>query len=505
VDLEGTLAIDAKSTGRVELVGIWTDPVDVPGTPDVELVATSAVPAEYDLGRREDAVTVELPAMPPLDLIKRMTKVDDIVAVLKDRPPEVHRLVAHHLGTLEPVSRALTQVGVSERVVAAARAEVQPGRLRPAPVRQLAKLRRRREARHEFSDTKHRVVKYVPRGTTRYREYFPPAIGRDMAQITSPPQEDFAKPEVGSEVNVLSTARPLAPVVRAVIPSLTWETTEESDQVVARTRHRGGLRVLLERPWFSSGVGEQLAVVLAPPSGDVVPGIRLSAWGSDPVWKAGDTPAQPLAAEHFPRAVGPKDGIVAVEAPKGPGVTVAPHEVRLDTARGVWVCDLDLAAGASYLPFARLTFARYQPDSIDGLHLSPVVVSEFAQVLPERHCRVSLDGAVAAVEVKGPSAANVLGDAGIVMQAIVEHQPNELEGDIGWVPAGAPVPLTAAGGAAGRTWSGRVELQPAPDGFRRRLTVTEHEWFPCDDDVGERSIDGTWAASRLVYADSFAV
>ncbi|WP_353807626.1 hypothetical protein [Agromyces sp. SYSU T00194] len=113
--------------------------------------------------------------------------------------------------------------------------------------------------RHEFGDTRHRWVDYRATATTRFREYFPP-------EITSRPDLVTAVGPVLAQVDVPSSARPDAPLVKYIVP--TWEWHEEhlgvrgSPLAVRRVRTGGGLRVYLGRPWFSSGPDELLGVVL---------------------------------------------------------------------------------------------------------------------------------------------------------------------------------------------------------------------------------------------------
>lgn len=40
--------------------------------------------------------------------------------------------------------------------------------------------------------------------------------------------------------------------------------------------------------------------------------------------------------------------------------------------------------GNTYYPFIRMALARFQPNSIDDTHLSPVILSDFAQLTPSR-------------------------------------------------------------------------------------------------------------------------
>jgi len=116
--------------------------------------------------------------------------------------------------------------------------------------------------RHELGDTRHRRVTYRTTATTRFRDYFPPEVTEDPSLITT--SDDV-------QIVVPSSRRPDPPQVAYVVPTFGWdESTYASRRVrgktwppaFRRTRRGGGLRVYLRRPWWSSGAGERLAVVL---------------------------------------------------------------------------------------------------------------------------------------------------------------------------------------------------------------------------------------------------
>jgi hypothetical protein len=113
--------------------------------------------------------------------------------------------------------------------------------------------------RHEFHDTKHRWVTYTTTATTRYREYFPPEVTSNPSLITAS--------TTGSKVSVPSSRRPDPPEVLYVVPTFKWSEPpllKRLGQVptTRRTRVGRGLRVYLDRPWYSSGADEYLGVVL---------------------------------------------------------------------------------------------------------------------------------------------------------------------------------------------------------------------------------------------------
>src|SRR5262249_47202907 len=82
-------------------------------------------------------------------------------------------------------------------------------------------------ARHEFHDTRHHVVDYRLRATTRYREFFAPAL----LQPGADPLDDghsVVAPVV--RVSVPSSAVPAAPIVHSVLPLFRWTDTSEPEQ-----------------------------------------------------------------------------------------------------------------------------------------------------------------------------------------------------------------------------------------------------------------------------------
>jgi peptidoglycan hydrolase-like protein with peptidoglycan-binding domain len=118
-----------------------------------------------------------------------------------------------------------------------------------------------RAARHELGDTKYRRVWYHSVATTRFREFLPRPIAEDETRIQS------VEPTKGTALealahDVLSAARPAAPEVAYLLPTFRWERKETPTR--RHVRRGGAVRVWLRRPWFSSGDGEQLAVVLEP-------------------------------------------------------------------------------------------------------------------------------------------------------------------------------------------------------------------------------------------------
>ncbi|MCA9658551.1 MAG: hypothetical protein KC486_09415, partial [Myxococcales bacterium] len=91
--------------------------------------------------------------------------------------------------------------------------------------------------------------------TSRFRENFLPEGGGeppDLTRAASAPRE----------IDVLSSARPAAPQIEYIVPTFGWGRREERDGLASRRRGQG-VRVYLGRPWFSSGDGELLGVIVA--------------------------------------------------------------------------------------------------------------------------------------------------------------------------------------------------------------------------------------------------
>lgn len=285
-----------------------------------------------------------------------------------------------------------------------------------------------------FEDTHHRRVTYVPSGTTRYSEFF------DASTMPDDPCE--GEPLT---IDIPSSARPAAPVVLETVPLLRWEEeAEPEDPFGWRRVRRSGARIWLARPWFSSGDGELLGVLVFDthewvqqddggfarrPKDPQAPDGATSLWAADPVVVRGsgtNNPTVPplltvdqLLLDTFESSVSPAVGIspplqgrvpggrdrgwphepgapVAVAAGiplrdvKGhPEVRVLGYQPEYDEASGRWFVDVAIQETPALWPFIRLAVARYQPDSIEDCSLSPVALAQWVQPLPTRTLTVS--------------------------------------------------------------------------------------------------------------------
>jgi hypothetical protein len=284
-------------------------------------------------------------------------------------------------------------------------------------------------ARATFPDTHRRTLTCTPSGTTRYAEYFTPAElpAADDASLSGSP----------AAVEVPSSERPAAPDIADTVPLLRWETQTEPDQPFAlRRTRRSGARIWLRRPWFSSGDGELLAVVLS--GTQQLPDGTVSLWGRDPVYTGAsitDATKPPLVEPPqlllqtaggvvVPRAARPVTPAIPedlVDVDGHPTAQILGYQPEFHPGRGLWFVDVAMDDVPALWPFVRLAVARYQESSIDGCALSPVTLTSWVQPLPARTCtvsrpdastvRVTLTGTIAALRADQVSPASPDPDA----------------------------------------------------------------------------------------------
>lgn len=411
---------------------------------------------------------------------------------------------------------------------------------------------RSHKAVHEFGDTKHRLVHYRFRASTRFREYFAPD---ELAPAT--PSDDPSLPiddgrsTVSAEValHVPNTSLPAPPMVHSMIPLFRWEEGTEPDQPMARRRtRRSGVRVYLERPWFVTGADEQIGVVLA--IGARPESTFTSQWGGDPFWvgsSVADREAvqvtdllSAIGLDDYDSVAGPSGKPEIYPSADDPNVKVMviPYRPQYNLERRKWFVDIGFPA--RFWPFVQLSLVRYQPYSVDGRHISKPVRCDFVQVVPERTASVSRtsEGRVR-VLVSGPAgyhdgpiglagpravggvagfagAANVLAGvaavgANRVLRAKLQTRPAAATSDLAWETADQTdlVVRGYAGSLANLVWTGELDVpeglpfaRPTTPGTHR-VRIEEWETFVGDPlDLGDPNSAPT-RENRLVYADEF--
>jgi hypothetical protein len=382
--------------------------------------------------------------------------------------------------------------------------------------------------KHEFGDTKRRQVRYTAVATTRYLEYLPDEVWKQKnAQGVLEPilnkengvpdaivryaQDNADNKSWTTKLDIPSSARPAKPRVLYAVPIFAWDRSAP----LTSTRKGNGLRVYLERPWYSSGFGELLGVVLAPPGTgiDVPENLKLlvTQWGQDPLWagsqignlpSSGDFVGTTTAKNPDGTAISPAT-VVLAELDETVNVTVVAYDVAFDNQRNLWYADVQLnQPGDVYFPFIRLALVRYQPYSVFPNHISPVVLTDYMQLTPDRELTVTQkDPQTLTVMLKG---AFPQGTPTAVQVTLQEQSPSVLDPDLGWskvvfdqTPQPNPTWLTPytvqpMGGASEVIgFSGDIKLLKPRGTPGYRLLVTEYEKYNIDSDrpVQKRKTD----------------
>lgn len=409
---------------------------------------------------------------------------------------------------------------------------------------------------HEFGDTKYRSVTYVPTSTTRFREYLPLPIRRVVDNIT--------RKGTGKELKVLSTKRPDSVKLLYIVPSFRWLEAERKldGSIVKSTRKGGGLRVYMERPWYSSGNDEMLGIVLystekfKPKPITPKPEIKgfqgyykgltttkdfssglskllgsskleipeqikpyVTEWGLDPIWLSKPTPA-----DAAPRPSNFRDPEVILnnvsleETPLSQRYDVIGYKPLYDAERKLWYCDLEINPGESYYPFVRLALCRLQPNSLaddqtgKDVYCSRISQSEFCQLAPDREAtvRIEEDRQSITIQVVGHTyRINTTGQLGSEIEATIEKNDGG-QTDVSWTPVHSQRidRINAAG-----LWGGLVKLPSSVDSTKYRVVIKEYEQFfsdPSDSKERETSLGNKTDGGgeivmefdrRIVYAD----
>ncbi|GAA1531914.1 hypothetical protein GCM10009827_057090 [Dactylosporangium maewongense] len=474
--LAGRLIFDAPSTAQLDLSASWDEVEDSPTQryPSAEAMMRPVHREVFSLPVPEPLGTPWIPELTPF-----IEPVDEVTVGFSTRGWE---------------SQAPEQKRLALLAAAAAPGLNAPERRRlEAGAAQLEKLRA-----HEFGDTRYRQVTYQTTAATRFREYFDPAMSATDGTFVGQPLT----------VEVLSSAPPAKPVMQHVLPLMAYTQSRADGGDITSKREGRGLRVWLGNRWLSSGAGELLAVVCHD-GGPLTPESELSreitVIALDPAHTS--VMPQPLLASSFRNAALTRESVTL----NGLGLRrdIAAFRPTWDADRQAWYCDVEFRTGAAYFPFVRLGLARYQPMSIPGCELSPIVPTAFVQTVPDRTltCTVSPHGS-ATLALSGPAWSASVGEHGTVVDgshlvsAVVEAQePAVTDPLLGWAAAGpenklASVVVTEDGTA---TWSGNLQL-PETQGRRLRIAVREYEFHPADDRSAQPS-PSLVATRRIVHAD----
>jgi hypothetical protein len=440
--------VDEKSTGHVDVAAVWTDPYDNPSDSNSDPVVPVGVPPQ---------TPAQIPSTP----------IEPTSFITSAGP--AFRLAIPDPTPTGPEAQPLTVLAEATKFALGAHGD---------------------GATHAIGDTLHHLVYYSATGSSRFADLFETTetatltnaspsvvistadlgVNEDTLTVTIVGGQQLTTDEytydaatrtvtvstsstlqvaisyqptttlVGEPhaVEILSSARPKAPVISDVVPA--WRLAEPAGSLsgsgleVARTG--GFLRVYLERPWFSTGAGELLGVVTTVPSkGDAttIPRAWVTVMGLDPInyveqsntpWPIVPTLFTELAPVPIvpgrppytnpPQAYLPEDAANLYQ--------VWPYEVNYDTVSGRWYADIAPRPGVTeegvYEPppgyFIRLALVRFQPYSElyeestgyqpgSTIEVSPVVTATIAQPVPDRTVVVVADGIELKVTVSGPA------------------------------------------------------------------------------------------------------
>jgi hypothetical protein len=316
----------------------------------------------------------------------------------------------------------------------------------------------------------------------------------------------IARESTVATVRVISSAPPAPAKIEYIVPTFNWTRTPAPFPSKYLSERKGGLRVYLERPWYSSGEDELLGIVLAfRPSAEIEP--FVTRWGRDPLWRSSPPVFGRPREEDFRNAKMVaslrlhKDDMENTEFSSS-FVTVIAYGVTIEDGR--CFCDIELDPGASYYPMVRLALARFQPHSIPGFELSRVVLADFIQLVPNRAVSVvRLAENVFEVTVTGrthdsPTDPVNPGDqTGTQIQVSAQRRMRGSLDDVGWLPANEEVLIspqidTAVGDLL---WQGTVTAPPNRRPGQVRLLIEELEVYRRTDSNSPRSF-------RTVFAET---
>lgn len=298
------------------------------------------------------------------------------------------------------------------------------------------------------------------------------------------------------ETDVLNSARPLSPKLQYVVPTFGWEEKrfpggKKKWKSIERKRIGGGLRLYLDRPWFSSGDGELLGIVLYPHP--IHEKLKLkpyvTQWGMDPIRKS-KVPKGILRTNDF---VGfekfQKNLTLEEKETTSLKFDVVGYKPEYNKDRKLWFCDIqfDPEEVISYFPFVRLALAAYQPNSIPNAHLSRIVQTDFIQLANDRTLNIKLfDDSGFLISVEGYGTGDRSSNR---MEVTIEELPEGAHDEFGWVAIKGnrrqPNPYTMHMRPLNANnylwiWEGKLKLPVARKAKRLRLVVKEFESYEAD-------------------------
>ncbi len=480
--LMGGLRVHTRSTEKVDIFAEWTDPID-----DISKPRFAADP-------NSEAHTAQVDEVP----IRSME--EDFITVKPGSKNE----------------RAVAYFDRDHDLLCFVRKGDSLGNLLSPDLKGSKEIWRDAAPRHHLNDTKHHRISYHAVATSRFRDYFPAGQAGGFTRESDP-----------IVVDVPASARPTPPQIAYVVPTFGWQRQTETN-LKRSVRYGGGLRVYLERPWFSSGEGELLGVTLYVLDGKPIDNEKwkslVTQWGGDPIWQTDPLFLTVPQLSNFASHVALDEGVSLASAPGR--VHVVGYPVAFDEASQLWYSDVTVNTNSeTYAPFVRLALARYQPHAIPDAKLSSVVTADFAQLTPSRAATVTVDPyhprrlrvTVSGVAPSGPAPTiqgtqpnNPAKQPTVVSITVQERRPG-LTSDLAWHDAAMGTAVVSDQTSATPSlpklirWFGTVEFPQQVEPGRYRLMVREHEYLSANylavDQAGSAGTPHPSNPSRLIYAE----
>jgi hypothetical protein len=374
--------------------------------------------------------------------------------------------------------------------------------------------------RYVFKDNLARHISLFLESEARFGTYFdnaPKNLLRTKSSLDRKQNQAAARTELWID----ATRRPARIEPKSLLPAFVWSPP---GTVVQR---KTVVRIRFKRPWFSSGEGERLGIVIWPPKlfamspGDIARDTELgpgdayvTRWGSDPIRKGAvpdgwlvprevfsgygtqdvelvENVVMPLPAPETSEGGEVKTVALGGEPPKPPKtmiVSLLTYEPRFDPVQALWYIDVALSALDLPDPFIRLGLVRYQPHASRHLQVSEPVV-EWVQLLPERTVTVRYgslrsgeSGVPVEIEVRGHGSLRTAVETGRTSDA--DHQ------------AKRDRPIMNA------ELSRRRQIGKGPHYEERAVLGSDGTPIVAIDDNPQRSADGlTWTLRLIIPAN----
>ena len=423
VALTGSMGIHRATTDKVALRAEWTDPIDDPSQPRPSTTTGKVFVGDVEVPSAGLALSLALAGLAP-DLRDTRRRTIVLSAEAFCRYSRYFTEEKRVLGTVG-LKTVLASAGISESSV----------EVRSAGGSIYV------EGTDYTVDARAGTVTLLRGGIADIRFIPLPVSRRSRDAVTGKTKS----------ISVPASTPPAPPVVHSILPASRRSQTKTKKSITVQ--HDGRVvRVYLQRPWYSSGEGEELAVAVDP-SGDT-----LTRWGRDPLSIGAGPTVRPTRTSFGLRTA---DG-AAVDG----RFDVASHRVVFDPVQKLWASDVLVNADFGYRPWVHLQLARYQALAVAGAHVSDVASTTPIRLGVKRTVSVTrAAGSGVKVKVTGR-------DNGNTMKVILQRADTSVKDDLlKWSDVSVTT-LTRTGTRAASVHSRRVDTSAKG---KRRLVIEDYE------------------------------